>query len=122
VCDDGIDNDCDGLVDGDDPDCQMICSSYTTKETCNAAPNCQWQGSPKSGMCVDACSPTEPTEVTCNDGLDNDCDGNADCSDSDCIGTPECPAIDCSVYTTRNLCNAQATCRWDNKSKTCISN
>jgi hypothetical protein len=122
VCDDGIDNDCDGLIDGDDPDCQMTCSSYTSKETCNAAPHCQWQGSPKSGMCVDACSPTEPTEVTCNDGVDNDCDGNADCSDSDCIGTPECPAIDCSVYTTRNLCNAQPTCSWDNKIKVCLNN
>jgi hypothetical protein len=121
VCDDGSDNDCDGLVDGEDPDCQMACSSYTTKETCNAAPSCQWQGSPKSGSCGDACAPTEQTELTCNDGLDNDCDGNADCADIDCAGTPECPAVDCSVYSTRNLCNAQATCRWDSKGKVCVN-
>jgi hypothetical protein len=28
--------------------------------------------------------PTESPEVTCNDGLDNDCDGRSDTADSDC--------------------------------------
>ena len=35
-----------------------------------------------AGQCV--------TEV-CNDGLDNDCDGRADCSDPDCSGKDGCP-------------------------------
>jgi hypothetical protein len=121
TCNDGLDNDCDGLVDVDDPDCQMECSAYPDKGTCNADPDCQWQGSPKNGSCGDACVATEPTELACSDGLDNDCDGNVDCADSDCTGTPDCPAIDCSVYGTRNLCNAQATCTWDNKNKACVS-
>jgi len=28
--------------------------------------------------------PAEPNEATCNDGLDNDCDGDTDCTDGDC--------------------------------------
>jgi subtilisin family serine protease len=55
-CSDGLDNDCDGLFDGDDPDC---------------APSCE---------------PTESSEVSCNDGLDNDCDGDIDLADLDCQG------------------------------------
>jgi hypothetical protein len=36
------------------------------------------------------CTPTEPTELTCNDGQDNDCDGFFDCADTDCAGDPVC--------------------------------
>jgi hypothetical protein len=46
-----------------------------------------------------ACNVTEPTEVSCTDGLDNDCDGNIDSNDSDCPGscTPtENPEVSCS--------------------------
>jgi hypothetical protein len=32
------------------------------------------------------CTPTETIEVSCADGLDNDCDGLIDASDSDCGG------------------------------------
>jgi hypothetical protein len=122
TCDDGLDNDCDGLVDGDDPDCQtgMACSDYADKGACNNDPGCEWAGSPKSGSCHDIvpCTPTEDPELTCDDGLDNDCDGNTDCADSDCSADPVCQ-IDCSVYSTRNLCNAQPACSWNNKLKVC---
>ena len=125
TCDDGIDNDCDGLIDGDDPDCAIPCSEYVDKGACNNDPNCEWVGSPKNGSCQDAvvCTPTNPDEVgLCGDGVDNDCDGLTDCADiMDCGNDPVCQ-VDCSVYTTRNLCNAQATCRWDNKNKVCINN
>jgi hypothetical protein len=84
TCDDGIDNDCDGLIDAADPDCPT-------------------------------CTVTEDPEVTCDDGIDNDCDGFIDGADSDC-------QVDCSVYGTRQLCNNQPTCRWDNKNKVCIPN
>jgi hypothetical protein len=90
TCNDGLDNDCDGLIDGVDSDC--------------------------------LCTPTEPTEASCGDGADNDCDGLIDCADTaDCGSDPVC-RVDCSVYTTRNLCNAQPTCTWDNKNKICITN
>lgn len=56
-CSDGEDNDCDGLVDGDDPDCG-------------------------GGGCV----PTHNKEKgpRCSDGVDNDCDGLIDGADPDC--------------------------------------
>jgi hypothetical protein len=54
-CDDGVDNDCDGLTDGDDIlDCPASCTI------------------------------TESPEATCNDNIDNDCDGAIDSGDSDC--------------------------------------
>ena len=54
TCNDGLDNDCDGLTDGADPDCGVECTV------------------------------TEDPEVSCNDGLDNDCDELIDGDDPDC--------------------------------------
>ena len=55
-----MDNDGNGLIDCDDPDCQNN----------PAHPNCG--------------------ETLCGDGKDNDGDGKADCADPDCFGTPAC--------------------------------
>jgi hypothetical protein len=105
---------------------QMACSDYTVKGDCNNDVNCEWSGSPRNGSCSDVavCTPTEATEVSCNDGNDNDCDGAIDCSDSDCSGDPACsqPPTSCSDFTEKNSCNAEATCRWDNRSKSCVNN
>jgi len=60
ICDDGIDNDLDGLIDCFDPDC-------------NGSPNC-----------------FEGDSVTCSDGIDNDGDGATDCADPDCSGIGLC--------------------------------
>jgi len=64
-CGGGMDDDCDGLIDCDDPDC-------STYEIC-------WS------MCV----PNEFGEL-CTDRLDNDCDMLVDCLDADCAGEPAC--------------------------------
>ncbi len=53
-CSDGVDNDCDGLIDAADPDCGPVCV------------------------------PNEPVEASCSDGVDNDCDGLTDGADPDC--------------------------------------
>jgi hypothetical protein len=68
-CDDGIDNDRDGLIDCDDPDCEFI-------------PPCITGGG--SGL------PPIPFEFQCDDGIDNDRDGLIDCDDPDCRWIPPC--------------------------------
>ncbi len=37
-----------------------------------------------------ACTVTEDPEVSCNDGIDNDCDGKIDCDDRECRKTEAC--------------------------------
>ena len=94
TCDNGLDDDCDGLADGADPDCGggETCGDILDKATCNNEPTCAWEGSPKNGTCVDnvACVPDETPEVTCTDGADNDCNGATDCADDNCSGDPAC--------------------------------
>jgi len=79
VCD-GFDNDCDGHVDGDDPDIG----------------DADADGSPACEDCDDldpAVYPGAPEEC---DGVDNDCDGDVD-EDEDLLGLDaDCPAEDCA--------------------------
>jgi len=81
-CDDGHDNDCDGLIDALDPDCFVctpgekracpkqdgVCAG--SEETCTAEGT--WSGCDYSTIQY-----YEETEVSCDD-KDNDCDGYAD--------------------------------------------
>ena len=72
-CIDEIDNDFDGFVDRDDPDCVVRTGVSKIPRTVVDA------------IIRGTCTPTEPdAEVTCDDGLDNDCDGDVDGADSDC--------------------------------------
>jgi hypothetical protein len=43
--------------------------------------------------CGGPCVPTETPESTCVDGLDNDCDGDYDCTDSDCAADEACVCV-----------------------------
>jgi len=45
TCGDGIDNDCDGLTDAGDPDCQQQadCSVHGDRTSCNDDPACRWK-------------------------------------------------------------------------------
>jgi hypothetical protein len=61
---------------------------------------------------AEPCVPTEPTEVTCDDGLDNDCDGKIDGED------PDCPVVQCEELN-QEQCDANPDCRW-NKKKGCL--
>ncbi len=75
ICDDLIDNDCDGFIDPD---------------------GCEHSGDDDDGAGDDDDDASLPAEVVCDDGLDNDNDGWADCNDQDCITWPHCNT--CSAY------------------------
>lgn len=67
ICNNNIDDDCDGLVDCAD-------------SNCGGVPAC-------AGICV----PTARSErKACADAIDNDCDGAMDCADSDCAHNRAC--------------------------------
>jgi FtsP/CotA-like multicopper oxidase with cupredoxin domain len=71
--------------------------------------------------CAD-CTPTEDPEVSCSDGVDNDCDGLIDAADvDDCAGPPPPPPADCSVYDNQNDCRADRSCRWSKKDSVCLN-
>jgi hypothetical protein len=99
VCGDGLDNDCDGNVDNgcactagsmtscwggsqtacptDGGTCIGVCARGT--QTCTAG-----------GMGYGACTGgnTGSANETCNDGLDNNCNGQTDCAEGSCTGAP----------------------------------
>jgi M6 family metalloprotease-like protein len=80
---DGVDNDCDGPADEDFADLAGPCS--VGAGVCEAAGIYVCSGDGLGTECnAIAGDPTENPEVTCNDGLDNDCDGHSDTADSDC--------------------------------------
>ncbi|MFH2007689.1 MAG: MopE-related protein, partial [bacterium] len=71
-CSDGADNDCDGLVDCDDPDCQLAGSEQRCDDgldnDCDGLIDCADPDCAGGGL----------VETRCFDGLDNDCDGLVD--------------------------------------------
>jgi FtsP/CotA-like multicopper oxidase with cupredoxin domain len=62
------------------------------------------------------CEPTEDPEVSCEDGLDNDCNELIDADDPSCQVT-----VDCSSYGDRTSCRAERSCRWNNKGGICVN-
>lgn len=109
----------------------LICESPEDSSSCGldcgSSPACG-DGSCDPGedacSCSADCGPPPASEANlCTDGIDNDCDLAVDCADADCDGIdPACQSVDCSQFTNKSSCNAQATCRWDNKTKTCVPN
>ncbi|MBN1842126.1 MAG: putative metal-binding motif-containing protein, partial [Deltaproteobacteria bacterium] len=90
ICDDLVDNDCDGDINCDDSDCSgnPVCLTCTD----NDGDGYYFQG----GICGpvdcndnDASVHPGATEI-CDDGQDNDCDGDLNCEDTDCAGKAAC--------------------------------
>jgi len=85
-CDNGLDDDCDGLTDAADDDC-WVCVPDDT-QYCDTG----LQGVCADGTqtCVDGfwgecVQDVLPGDEICDDGLDNDCDGMEDTDDLDCV-------------------------------------
>jgi hypothetical protein len=118
VCDNGVDDDCDELVDGEDQDCgcttdwynwwQPKCGCPATELDADGdcAPEAYWWGSAcadggdndgdglydcadRADCAGDAACADGPAAEDCANTLDDDGDGAADCADSDCAG-PQC--------------------------------
>jgi hypothetical protein len=157
TCDDGNDNDCDGLIDAADPDCQVCVPDETPEQSCFDGndndcdtltdcadlADCDGVSDPARpttcgvGACastgniacsgggeVDTCTPGTPGvegpfgDASCNDGVDNDCDGLTDANDPDC----EDPGgVTCSDITKKNNCNNTPGCTWDKPTRTCVN-
>lgn len=90
-CVDGLDNDCDQLVDQDDPECDPndedndgYCPLGEDK---NGNGNCADPGEQTSvSDCDDANAAISPAaSEVCTDAADNDCDGHPDFADSACF-------------------------------------
>jgi|GEM_PF-5710561 len=79
-CGDGVDNDGDGLIDCEDPDCECEEGEEEEEEEEEDAEDC--------------CDPDVDCVEICDNGKDDDCDGLTDCDDPDCEGVDECQ-VDC---------------------------
>jgi hypothetical protein len=87
VCDDGVENDNDTLVDCEDPSCDA--DPACLEELCDNGSDDNNDGridcdDPKCNL-ADNCR-----ELSCDDAVDNDNDGAFDCADSDCDSTTPC--------------------------------
>lgn len=84
---DGIDQDCDGADSGGSVDCVEFenCGPNGIDENCNGLIDC---ADPQCAS--DAGCSCEVNETSCTDANDNDCDGYLDCHDPDCGSDPAC--------------------------------
>lgn len=98
---DGIDQDC-----GNDDD-----GGFVEELTSCGVGMCASSGSLTCslGVLTNSCSEGSPQTEVCGDGLDNDCDGVADCSDSDC-------SLDSSCACSEVACLDEMIYRMERKS------
>lgn len=92
VCNDGLDNDCDGSVDCGDADCFADPSCVGGVEDCGNGIDDDGDGFID---CADPDCNLDPACISgsenCSDGVDNDGDGLIDCAD------PDCQAVSCGT-------------------------
>jgi hypothetical protein len=117
-CTDGIDNNCNGLVDTQDPNAINCPINCTDNDGDSYSPD---GGTCGQTDCNDNSASINPgTFETCDDRVDNDCNGQTDCNDSSCSGDPACVLEFCKDYTDRGSCKADSRCKWSGKLKKCF--
>lgn len=98
VCNDGVDNDCDGKIDCADNECSTDQACAVQAEICNDSVDndgdrkvdCADRDCRRDPACTATSGGTEGKGKTCNDGKDNDGDGSVDCADTDCSANRVC--------------------------------
>jgi len=114
-CTDGIDNNCNNLVDAQDP------NAINCPVECIDADGDGYDGNCSPVDCADNNPDVNPGAYeVCDDNTDNDCNGKADCADSACSGDPACVLEFCADYTDRGSCKADSRCNWSGKLKECF--
>ncbi len=121
VCGNGIDDDCDGLTDCQDPDCatdaacQPDCQSgaiqpcYTGPAGTSGVGVCKpgtqsCDASGKWGACTGQVTPGSSESFlngNCSDGKDNDCNGLKDCQELLCLLNTSCSPTVCTAGATQ---------------------
>jgi spore coat protein A len=106
TCDDGEDNDCDGLVDGTDPDCQVTTTSTTTTTTAPATTT------------TSTTTTTAPATTTTTSTTTTTAPATTTSTSTTSTTTTTQPPVVCSDYGDRNSCKANAACLW--KKNACV--
>ncbi len=118
VCNDGLDNNCDGAVDNGCtcvPNLTVACSTGLLGECGNGSHTCAADGL-SWGTCT---ANVQPVAEVCGDGKDNDCDGAVD---NGCVCTPSTPRA-CSTGLKGICATGHQQCAVDGKSWTpCTQN
>ena len=97
VCHDGIDNNCDGLTDCFDPDCDddpsCDCIDFDLDNYVDCTGGCKPEPGQKCGECDDFNPDVHPYAAEdCENGFDDNCNGRTDAEDPAC--SPVCPDQD----------------------------
>jgi len=105
-CRNGIDDDLDGLIDCNDPDCTFFepaCPSVETNCALIGQVNCckntvddDFDG-PRDCMDPDCAAAPECQPEDCANGIDDNADGFIDCADSLCLSQPGCEICDNTI-------------------------
>ena len=83
-CQDGVDNDEDGLADCADDDCT---ADAACQEDCGSGEDEDLDG---LADCLDPDCADPACDEVCDDGFDNDLDGLTDCEDGECFSSALC--------------------------------
>ena len=106
------------LGTGYDPDWRRAMPECSASDPCTGDLVC----------CGGTCVAPSCTDLECDDGdicTDDFCDACSGCShvfDPSNDVTCEPAGVDCTDFGDKKSCNAELTCRWDNRSGSCIPN
>ncbi len=90
ICDNGIDDDCNGDIDCADDACEV---PIFESENCDNGVDDDDDGDIDCDDCHCREDPACSFETKCTDAIDNDNDGDIDCDDADCAGDRACNAV-----------------------------